>query len=224
MRIYRIQYGETTLPESMVFPGGKADRQIPIILSFFLVETADRRILVDVGCDTMPGFTLKNFQKPVVALEKMGVVSSDITDIILTHAHHDHIDAVRYFPDASIHIHADELAKAAKYLPEGARLHIFREDFSLDEQIRVVKIGGHSAGSCVVEIDEGDHVTVLCGDECYSSCNLTGRIPTATSCVPENSKAFIEKYTQPPYRPLLCHDDGLTTSVKTMYSSKEEQR
>lgn len=52
----------------------------------------------------MPGFEMQNFKSPVLALEEKGVQAKDITDVILTHAHHDHIEAVRYFENALIHI------------------------------------------------------------------------------------------------------------------------
>ena len=61
-KLFRITYANSTLPESYVFDGGKEDKRIPIIFSIFLIEINGRKILVDAGCDTMPGFEMQNFK------------------------------------------------------------------------------------------------------------------------------------------------------------------
>ena len=76
----------------------------------------------------------------------------------------------------------------------------------LEEDIRILWIGGHSPGSCVVEILKDGQILVLCGDECYHPYNLQMKEPTASSCCPERSRAFVETYTKPPYVCLLCHE------------------
>jgi len=72
--------------------------------------------------------------------------------------------------------------------------------------VKIVRIGGHAIGSCVVECEMDGVVYVLCGDECYTRYNLIHKVPTAASCCPENSQAFLEKYTKAPYVCLLCHE------------------
>lgn len=206
--IMRIQYAESTLPESWVFGGGKEENRVPIVFSVFLVCTQKKKILVDAGCETMPKFDMKNFITPMRALKENGFDIADITDVIITHAHHDHIECVKYFPDAMVHIQQEEYGKGGKYLTHNPHIRTFADEAVVDDGVKVVKIGGHSRGSCVVECKTGDKITVLCGDECYSMSNIQNRIPTAKTVCPENSKAFIEKYTQDPYVCLLCHDLG----------------
>jgi len=204
--ILRIQYAESTLPESWIFDGGKREIKVPIVFSVFLICTERKKILVDAGCETMPGFDMQNFKTPMTALREKGIEPSDITDVVITHAHHDHIECVGYFKNAVVHIQEDELVGGKKYLGEHPRVCTFGEETTIEEDVKVVKIGGHSRGSCVVECKTEDKICVLCGDECYSLQNLKERIPTARSYSPENSRAFIEKYTHPPYVCLLCHD------------------
>ena len=201
----RIQYAESTLPESWVFENGKPEKRIPIVFSVFLICTENKKILVDAGCETMPNFDMKNFVTPIMALKENGIDVADITDVIITHAHHDHIECVKYFPNAVVHIQEDECRKGEKYLADNPHICTFVNESMVDEDVKVVKIGGHSLGSCVVECKTEDKIRVLCGDECYSLDNIRKRIPTARSYCPANSKAFIEKYTQGPYECLLCH-------------------
>ena len=53
------------------------------------------------------------FKKPVDVLKEYGLSPNDITDVIITHSHHDHIEAIRYYENATIHIQKDEYDKAA---------------------------------------------------------------------------------------------------------------
>ena len=204
--IVRIQYAESTLPESWVFNGGEKGKKVPIIFSVFLVCTENKKILIDAGCETMPGFEMTNFKTPMLVLREKGVDTTEITDVIITHAHHDHMECVKYFNNATVHIQEDEYEIGRKYLSEDSVVRTFSDEAVINDCVKIVKIGGHSVGSSIVECKKDNKFYVLCGDECYSLYNIRNRIPTATSYSPENSRTFIEKYAQSPYECLLCHD------------------
>lgn len=204
--IVRIQHGETTLPESWIFDGGAEEKKIPIALSIYLICTENKKVLVDAGCETMPGFELKNFKTPMMALEEKGIAIQNITDVILTHAHHDHIECVKYFKNAVVHIQEDEYRLGEEYLSGHPFVCTFSDGAIIDDCVRIIKIGGHSQGSCIVECKKDNKTYVLCGDECYSFYNIRNRVPTARSFSPENSRKFIEKYAQDSYECLLCHN------------------
>ncbi len=204
--IQRIHYGDTTLPESSILPGGDPHRAVPIIFSVFLVQTEKKRILVDAGCETMPGFVMHNFTTPMAVLREHGVAAEEITDVVITHAHHDHVECVKYFPRATVHIQEDEYRIGSEYLKENTIVRPFAESVVVDEGVTAIRVGGHSVGSCVVECEWNGRIHVLCGDECYTFSNLKQRIPTASTVSPDNSRRFIETYTQPQYTCLLCHD------------------
>lgn len=206
MEIIQITYGRTTLPESAVFPGGDKDRKIPIILSVFLVRTCGKNILVDAGCEDLPGFVLTDFRPATAALKEQEIDPKDITDVIVTHAHHDHAQCVKDYPQARIWVQQQEYDRCPQCFEKNLHITTFLEEATVAEGIRAVKIGGHTTGSCVVECRLGEAVIVLCGDECYCRYNLENRVPTASAKFPENSKRFIEKYSKPPYTCLLCHD------------------
>lgn len=205
MEIIRITYGRTALPESAVFPGGDQYKKMPIILSVFLVKTGQKNILVDAGCEDMPGFSLTDFVPATQAVRE--IAPEDITDVIITHAHHDHAQCVKDYPNARVWVQENEYSRCPQYFEHNSHITTFREETVVAEGIRAVKIGGHTTGSCVVECEKDGKIYVLCGDECYCRYNLEHHIPTASSKFPENSKAFLEKYTRPPYVCLLCHDE-----------------
>lgn len=200
-----ILYGRSTLPLRMVFAGGSPEQSIPIDFLLYYLEAEGKRILVDAGCDTMPGFEMRDFVGPVAALRREGIEPDSITDLVITHAHHDHIEGTKHFSKATVHIQKDEYPKGKKYIPEGFLVSIFDQSLELCPGVRVMKIGGHSVGSCIVEIETREGTCVICGDECYSPQNLREQILTGSSFCPQNSQAFLKTYGVPGYTLLLCH-------------------
>ena len=116
MRMTAFRYGKTEITQRMAFQNCDGNVKIPIGLLFFLIEDDNRKILVDAGCDTMPGFELFEFEEPVRVLESYGVGREEITDVIITHAHHDHIDAVYNYTEATVYVHRKEFEPGKKYL------------------------------------------------------------------------------------------------------------
>lgn len=205
MKIIPIIYGKSTLPEDMVFENGSKERTRPIDFIVYLIKTEGRLILVDAGCDTMPGFVMTDFIGPVEALARHGVKALDITDVIITHSHHDHIEGVKHFKNATVHIQKDEYENGRKYIPSYLKIKPFDESVTVAKGITALKIGGHSVGSCIVEISAEKHYVIV-GDECYALECLEKKIPTGSSFCPKKSREFVEKYSDKQYVPLLCHE------------------
>lgn len=207
IRIIPIEYGKSVLPESLVFSGGKEDKEYAIVFKIYLVYAFEKVILIDAGCETMPGFIMRDFIGTVKALHNINVSPEEITDVIVTHAHHDHIECVGYFKNALIHIQKDEYDCGKEYIPDGFSVNVFDDEFAICENVKVLKIGGHSKGSCIVEIYDKDKCFVVVGDECYSHKCISEQIPTGNSVCMENSVRFIEKYSDSRYNLLFCHDE-----------------
>ena len=89
--IIPIDYGKSVLSERWIFENGAENKLRPIVFRVYLIKADNRLILVDAGCETMPGFVMTDFIGPVKALQNIGVKADEITDLIITHAHHDHI-------------------------------------------------------------------------------------------------------------------------------------
>ena len=203
--VQQIRYADSFLPEEAVFAGGCKEKRIPIVLSFYLLQTDTRTVLVDAGCDDLPGFVMLERCSPVEALHRHGVSPEQVTDIIITHAHHDHIDGVRYFPNACVYLQRDEYAAGKQYLSDRVQVITFAQEQTVDDCLDIVRVGGHSKGSCVVEFDYEGRRCVIAGDECYSTENLIRRIPTATCFDAQKSQAFIDRYASGDYRVYLLH-------------------
>ena len=213
VKLTALKYGETEIHGRMAFQDGDKAQKLPIALLFFLIETEDKKILVDVGCDTMPGFPLFRFQKPVEVLEACGVSRREIIHVILTHAHHDHADAARYYPQATFYLHRDALPQTEKYLPQEAQVCLLDDEYTIAEGVTFRHVGGHAVGSSIVLVESADKTFVLCGDECYTKENLTLKKPTGSSRCLEASTAFVEEYSKDVYIPILFHDPDLVAEI-----------
>ena len=205
--IIPIDYGKSVLPESMIFQNGAGNKFRPIVFRVYLIRTENRLILVDAGCETMPDFDMRDFIGPVKALNNIGISPEEITDLIITHAHHDHIECAKYFKNAVTYIQKDEYEAGKGYLAENLNIRTFDEEMLICYGIKAVKIGGHSKGSSIVEITDADKKYVIAGDECYMRDCLIKQIPTGISYNPEKSREFIKKYGVGEYTVFLCHDE-----------------
>ena len=205
MNIITLKYGETVLEEGDIFKGARMDVYLPISFTIYLIQTDNKNILVDAGCDDGAGFKMSIFKNPTEVLEEYGLTPADITDVIITHSHYDHTQAIKYYKNATIHVQRDEYELTKKRIPEGFRVHLFDNEFSLEENIIIKKIGGHSVGSCIVLADN----YVFCGDECYYRKNLTDRVSTGISHNEAASEAFVTEYGKDAYLPLLFHDPDI---------------
>ena len=146
MEVYCLKYAESVLPESYVFDGGDQRRMVPIAFTFYLIKDESRNILVDAGCDTMPGFEMKRHYSPAFVLRTLDLSPDDITDVIITHSHHDHIEALRRFGNAVLHITKKEYENGKNYIPQNMKLNLFDGEYLLGN-VKVTECGGHSEGS-----------------------------------------------------------------------------
>lgn len=205
--IIPVEYGNSVFSERYIFEGGDPEKMHPIVFMVYLIKSCGKLILVDAGCETMPGFDMKNFIGPIAALQKIGVNAEDIDDLLITHAHHDHIECTKCFENARVYIQKDEYEDGKRYFSEKTRLCVFENEAKACEKVKIVKIGGHSKGSCAVEIEDGGKKYVIAGDELYlRECITQKRLPGEPHCR-EASRAFFEKYVESgEYEVLLCHD------------------
>lgn len=203
IEIIPVKYGKSHLPENLVFLGGSSDKHYAIDFIVYVLKINEKIILIDAGCETMPGFVMTDFVGSIKALEKIGITAEMVNDVIISHSHHDHIECVKYFKKAVIHIQKDEFEDGKQYIPEGFEVNIFDDRYQVCDGVEIIKIGGHTKGSCIVEIN-GNIVYV--GDECYIRNCITEKIPTGATLRVEKSKEFIEKYSDSKYTLLFAHD------------------
>lgn len=207
MEIIPLCYGKSVLSESMIFKNGTENKFQPIVFKIYLIKFQNRLILIDAGCETMPGFDMTDFIGPVKALDNIGITPEQITDIIITHSHHDHIECVKYFKNATVCIQKDEYNSGKNYFTNCLTVCTFKKRKSVYKGVKAIKIGGHSKGSSIVKITSNKKTYIIAGDECYMRECLTKQIPTGAYYNLKASRKFIKKYNNKKYTVLLCHDE-----------------
>lgn len=153
--------------------------------SILLVE-GEQRTVIDVG----------HVGRRVVlldALERRGLASDDIDNVVLSHAHWDHAQNLDVFARSRILMHGDErrYAKAphrndwatpgwtgAMLSHEDPRIVEVDEGYEVETGVRILHTPGHSVGSISVAVDTSDGVAVVTGDVLhYGTAALTRQNP-----------------------------------------------
>jgi len=149
--------------------GADPAERMNIAMVLWLVRGDGRVIIVDSGFHR-PGwfrsFDFSDYLRPDSALLQAGVEASDVTDLILTHAHWDHMGGIDLFPNATIHIQREEY----EYYTGPA----WREGGShggIDEEDVLDLVRRNMAGKVVLV--DGDDVEVLPGIRAYTGARHT---------------------------------------------------
>ena len=115
--LFVIEYARShQQPWVDLISGMSADGKVDLPFSFMLARRGDRNVLIDTGFmqdEHSSGFSRKfgipNWISPVRMLSEIGVAAEAITDIVITHAHFDHMGSIAEFPNARIIIQKSEL-------------------------------------------------------------------------------------------------------------------
>ena len=101
-------------PLANLVKGADPGRKIDLAMTFWVLKNpGGRTILVDAGFyrqELLKVFGVADFTRPDKALERLGIKPDEVTDVILTHMHSDHVDGADLFPKAQIWIQKEEYA------------------------------------------------------------------------------------------------------------------
>jgi len=111
--VYAIRYGTLRgFPVGALVAGADSSRRADIALMVWLVRRPDgRNVLVDAGFyreKFMTRWTPADYRRPSEAVRALGLRPEDVTDLIVTHVHWDHLDGADLFPNARLWIQRDE--------------------------------------------------------------------------------------------------------------------
>jgi glyoxylase-like metal-dependent hydrolase (beta-lactamase superfamily II) len=184
--------------------GAPKDQFIDIAMVFWVIRGGGHTILFDSGAHRqhwIDDFHMTDFLAPDKALEQAGVPPSSVTDIIISHAHWDHMGGIDLFPNAAIWIQKEEFAyyTGAAWQPKGQNggidpddvlelvrrntrglLHLVPGDnVEILPGIRAYTGARHTFASQYIRV-AGDPVYVLASDNCYLYENLRSHRSSAT--------------------------------------------
>ncbi len=165
-----------------------AGDQIRLPISIHLVHAADGITMIDAGSGSAFGPTAG---RVAAALNTMGIGTEEITRIVLTHMHPDHIggllssDGKAVFGSASLHVHEADLKfwtdeAIAASVPDDSkpffalarsvsaayseRLNTFVGSADLGGGLSTVEAFGHTPGHSAVRVSDGTDQLLILGD------------------------------------------------------------
>lgn len=201
---YAIRYA--TVPGfrvSGLIAGADTARKMDIAMTVWLLKGSDgRNVLVDAGFhrdDFVRRWKPTDFMPPSDAVAKAGVAADQITDVIISHVHWDHLDGIDLFPKARVWIQRDEFthhldsagvvkdraidAGDAKLLAqiarEGRLMLVDGDDKEILPGIRVYTGGKHTYQSQFVTAQTSNGTLVLASDNMYLYENMAMHRPIA---------------------------------------------
>ncbi len=202
-------------PVSVLVRGAPEEEKTDIAMVFWLIQGGGRVILFDSGFHRpvwFERFAISDFLAPDQAVRLAGVEPEDVTDLIISHAHWDHMGGIDLFPKATIWIQRDEFAHyTGPAWQNGGRgggadpddlLELVRrntlgsvrlvdgDDVEVAPGIRVFTGARHTYASQYLRV-AGDPPIVLASDNAYLYRNLTDHRPVATF-TPADTTANLE--------------------------------
>jgi glyoxylase-like metal-dependent hydrolase (beta-lactamase superfamily II) len=165
------------------------EEHIRLLAGGHLLRAGDRVVLIDVGVgpvDDGSGWRCGQF---LDSLRGLGVAPADVTDVVFTHLHSDHIgwatrDGEIVFPGATYRVHEADWAhfvdgpdanpEAARHLsPLTGRLETFDAETTLLPGLDARPVPGHTPGSTIYVVSSGSERLLLIGDVLHSPALVT---------------------------------------------------
>jgi glyoxylase-like metal-dependent hydrolase (beta-lactamase superfamily II) len=203
--IQAIRYATAPkVPAAMLVMGAPQDQTLDIAMVVWLVRGGGRTLLFDSGFHRdkwFQYFPMTDFLRPDEAVRLAGVAPEEVTDVVISHAHWDHMGGIDLFPKATVWIQKQEFAyyTGEAWQPGGEHGGIDPEDVAvllrLNTEGRLRLVDGddveilpgiraytgarHTFASQYLRVD-GAPPYVLASDNCYLYRNLGEHAASAT--------------------------------------------
>jgi glyoxylase-like metal-dependent hydrolase (beta-lactamase superfamily II) len=191
-------------PVNSMVMGAPDDETIDSVYAFWLIRSEDRTILFDSGFHRERWFELwsiEDYLRPDEALRLAGVTPDEVTDVVISHAHWDHMGGIDLFPAAIVWIQRDEFAyytadawqddgqsggidpddvqALVRINTEGRVRLVDGDDREIAPGIRLFTGARHTFASQYLLV-QGDEPWVLASDNVYLYRNLEDNAASAT--------------------------------------------
>ncbi|HTW49746.1 MAG TPA: N-acyl homoserine lactonase family protein [Acidobacteriaceae bacterium] len=191
-------------PVNGLVTGADPSRKMDIAMVFWLVQGGGHNILFDSGFYRPQFFrdwAIVDYRKPTDAVRAAGLAPEDVTDIVISHMHWDHVDGMDLFPKARIWIQRDEytyytgdawhhpdthggidpddVEAMVKANIAGRVSFVEGDDREILPGIRCYIGGKHTYQSQYITVPAKDGTVVLASDNVYLYENLDKHVPIA---------------------------------------------
>jgi glyoxylase-like metal-dependent hydrolase (beta-lactamase superfamily II) len=210
--IYALKFGErknyVQLKNEAL--GDNSGDSTQVFFMYWLLKSDNKTILVDAGFTADAGIdtTAITFTQPDKLLAAIAVKPGEITDIIITHPHWDHIGGIDLYPNAMVWMQEEDyndfvakrrdpeasgfnkkdIQKVRDWKAKGSLTLVKGNDQVILPGVTVFTGSKHTAGSQFVMANNGKQNVILASDNCKYYRNITKMLSSpATS----DQKAYI---------------------------------
>lgn len=162
--LYYADEGKSPAKESII--GIDQNDSVDFADFFWLLKAPDgRNILVDAGFIDSTHIT-RDFVRPDSVLLQLNVSPKEISDIIITHPHYDHIGGISLFPNARIWMNQDdyEYFIGPAWQPGGVSTGFKKQDVI---NINTIKSQGR------LKLVKGDNIEIMPGIKAFTGSRHT---------------------------------------------------
>jgi len=203
--IQAIRYANSPgFPVAELVVGAPKDEKVDIAFVVWLIRGGGHNILFDSGFHRekwLKEFPVTDFLRPDEAVKLAGVTPEEITDVVISHAHWDHMGGIDLFPKATVWIQkdefryytgdawqpggrnggidADDVRELVRLNTEGRLRLVDGDNVEILPGIRAYTGARHTFASQYLRV-EGIAPFVLASDNCYLYRNLTEHKASAT--------------------------------------------
>jgi glyoxylase-like metal-dependent hydrolase (beta-lactamase superfamily II) len=186
-----VRYGALSARKSALYHRfetyGEPDAEVEMAYFFWLLRGDQKTALVDTGF--APAVAARrgrtSLVEPLAALQRLGVSPEQVSTVVVTHFHYDHIGNLAAFPRAEIvvpraelefwtgpwagrtqfaaHVEQAEVERVLAAAREG-RVRLIEGDEEILPGVRAFVVGGHSPGQQVTLVQTGDRPVALASD------------------------------------------------------------
>lgn len=203
--IEAIRFGTIpSFPVAGLVVGAPQDERMDVALVVWLMRGGGRTVLFDSGFHRqswIDRFKVADFVRPDAAVRLAGVDPKQVTDIVISHAHWDHVGGIDLFPSATVWIQraefeyytgsawqeggrkggidVEDLLSLVRLNAAGRLRLVDGDDREILPGLRVYTGARHTYASQYLRVG-GAPAYVLASDNCYLYRNLDTRAPVAT--------------------------------------------
>jgi glyoxylase-like metal-dependent hydrolase (beta-lactamase superfamily II) len=209
--VYMVRFaGFHAFPVAELVRGADTARRTDLAFMVGVMKGAGHNVLLDAGFyreKFLTAWKPFDWQRPSIAIAKVGLTPEDITDIIISHVHWDHLDGADLFPKARIWIQKAEYdhyvgsngeprdnaidtadAQMLAQLHHAGRVRLVDGDArEVIPGITVYTGGRHTYASEYVGVQTAGGVVVLASDNMYMFENLAKHAPIGATYAPADS-------------------------------------
>ena len=200
-RISAINFAQINASESILFRGGVAGKSRTIGCFAYLLSDGGRAILVDTGVADIDvinttvrgGGQWQRIDTLEDGLARHGFKPDDITAVIVTHAHYDHISNLPKCRNARIYINQkaldtlfdkkaygcqlDDVRRFVRRQQEEGTVVPVADSLAIDEDILIRHVSGHTRGSQMVFANTHMGPCLISGDAVFLLENVSAHRP-----------------------------------------------